>query len=148
MKTKVLPLAYRHIQEFLIKVCIPFFVYSICSMKLNTLFLIFSGYFIFRLEPAVLVQTPSLRFTRELIYSLQMCPRTYACQTFWPHLRMFLTGTNDLPHTLRFCLPLQMSTSMTIVSLSSHTPLILTSLNQFTTGHTLRNSTLPKTGLA
>lgn len=64
--------------------------------------------FFCRLVWAILDRTPSQRFTRALICSLQMCPRTYVCQGSWPHPQIFMCGTSDLPQTLRFCLPLQM----------------------------------------
>ena len=149
MKTKVLPPASRCGQEILTKVCVlfNFFVHSFFEIE-HLFFLIFSGFLLFRLERAVLVKTQSLRFTLALSYCLRMCLRTYVYQTSRPHPRMFLSGTNDLPLTLKFFLHLQMPTFLTTASLSLHMPLILKSLDQFTTGHTLRNSTLAKTGLA
>ena len=91
-------------------VCVPFyfFIHSFHGIEH-----FFFAFLLFRLERAVLVQIPSLRFTHALIYSLQMCLRTYVCRAFRPHLSMFLSGKNDFAHTLRFCLPLQMPTSMT-----------------------------------
>ena len=110
MKTKVPPPAYRRIQDFLTKVCVIFhcFLHSFHEVHHFFFSLIFFAFFLLRLEQAVLVQTPSLRFTRALINSLQNCPRTCMCLTFRSHPRMFLFGTSDLPPTLRFCLPLQM----------------------------------------
>ena len=131
MKTKVPPPAYRRIQEFLIEVCMPFycFIYFFYAVQHSFLFYFFFGVLFFRLERAVLVKTPSLRFTWALIYSLQMCSRTYACRVSWPHPRLFLSGTIDFSHILRFCLPSQMLTFMTMAYLSLHTSLILRSLN-------------------
>ena len=126
-----------------------FLLYSFVSCFLTWMFFLnFICVLLLRLEQAVLVQTPSLRCTRALICSLQMCLRIYVCRSSRPHLRMFHSGTIDLPRTLRFVLPLQLLTSMTMGSLSWHTPPILRSLDQFTIGLTGRTSTLPKTGLA
>ena len=82
------------------------------------------------------------------LFFAEMCPRTYVCRASWPHRRMFLNRTNVLPHNLRYSLPSQTPTCMTTVFLSLYTPMILMCLEQFTTGHTLRNSTSPKTSLA
>ena len=116
MKTKVPPPAYCRIQDFLTKVCVSFHLFLHSFHEVHHLF--FSLIFLFRLDQAVLVQTPSLRFTRALMYFLQMCPRTCVCLTFWSHSWMFLLGTNDLPPTLRFCLPSQIPTPMTTAFLS------------------------------
>ena len=147
MTTKIPPPAYRRIQEFLTKVCVPSYccVHSFHVIQ-HGFFLISFAFLHFRLGQAVLVQTPSLRFTWALIYSLPMCPRTYVFWASRPHLRMFLSRTSGLPLTLRFCLPSQMLTSMAMASSSLHTPPILRSLDQFTTGLTRRNSTLLRTG--
>ena len=110
VETKVPPPAYRRIQDFLTKVCVLFHCFLHSFHEVHHLFfsLIFFAFFLLRLEQAVLVQTPSLRFTRTLIYSLQICPRTCMCLTFRSHPRMFLFGTSHLPPTLRFWMPSQM----------------------------------------
>ena len=149
MRTKVPPPAYCRIQKFLTKVCVTFSCFSIHSYNWTLVYsLIFFGFLLCRLEQAVHVQIPSLRFTHGLIYSLQMCPRTYMCRASRPRPHTFFSETSDLTHILRSCLPSQMPTFMTTTFLSLHTPLILMCLDQFTTEHTLRNSTLPKIGLA
>ena len=68
----------------------------------HLIFFIFVQFWPCRLEVAVLVQIPNLRFTQELIHSLRMCMRTSLCRASRPHLRIILFGTNVLPHTLRF----------------------------------------------
>lgn len=139
MKTKIPPPAYRRIQEFLIKVYVSFYLFFLKKIY---------GFLLFSLERVILIKTPSLRFILALNYSLQMCLRTYMCRGSRPHPQMFLRGTSNLSHILRFCWPLQMPTSVTMESLSLCMSLILMSLDQFTIGHTPRNSTLPKSGLA
>ena len=137
MKLKIQPPAYRRIQEFIIKVFFPFscFILSFLTIQHSILyFLILFRYFLCRLELAVLVQTPSLRFIRALTYSLQMCPKTCLCLPFRSLPRMFLCGTSGRRFTSNFCLPLLVPTSMTMASLYSHTPLISRSLDQFTIG--------------
>ena len=149
MRSKVPPPAYRRIQEFLTKVCATILLFSRSFILIQQFFLIFFfGFLISRLERVVFVLIPSLRCTQGLIYSLQMCRRTSVCRASRHHRRMFLNGTSVLPLTLRFCLPLQTPTSMTMAFLSLHTPLILTCLDPYITGHIQRTSTLPKTGLA
>ena len=77
IKTKVPLLTYRRIQEFPTKVCMLFYYFSHSFHGIKHLFfLFFFDFLLFKLERAVLVQTPSLRFTQALIYHLLMCPRT------------------------------------------------------------------------
>ena len=61
MKTKVPPLAYHHIEEFLTKVCIPFFCFLHSYYRIQYLFLhlYFSKILLWRLEQAILDPTPS-----------------------------------------------------------------------------------------
>ena len=108
---------------------------------------IFYGFSSNKLERAILDRTPSQRFTHAFITTLRTCPRTCGCRESRPHPLIFLPRTNDPPHTWRFYLPLQTPTFMTTASSSLCTPLILMSLDQFTTGHKLRTSTLSKTRL-
>ena len=137
MKTNVPPPAYRRIQDFLTKVCMSFsclinsFLCVLPSLCLLVFFVFFS-----MLERAVLGQTLSLRFTRALTYFLLICLRTYVCRAFPQPHRMFFTGTNGLPITLRFCSPLQLPTFMTTTSSSLHMLLIVRSLDLFIIGHT------------
>ena len=154
MKSKIQPPAYRRIQEFIAKVYFQPLALSFHTVTSHFIFFLvfvllnlFACFFV-RLEPVVLVQTPSLSFTRVSISSSQMFPRICVCQTSLPHCLIFHVGTSVLLRTLKFCLPSLMPTSMTTVSSSLHMPLILRSLVQFTIGHTLRNSTLPRIGLA
>ena len=75
MKTKASPPAHRRIQEFITKDNVPSYCCIHSSHVIEHLFFYISFvFFLFKLDEAVLVQTPSLSFTRALIYSLQMCP--------------------------------------------------------------------------
>ena len=150
MNTKVPPPAYRRIQDFLTKVCVHFYCFSLSFNVFEHLFcfLILFSFFHFRLEQGVLIQTPSLRSIRALISCLQMCPRTYVSWASPPHPRMFLSRTSNLPLTSRFCLHLQMPTFMTMASSSLRMLPILKFRDQFITGLTRRNSMLPRTGSA
>jgi hypothetical protein len=149
MRIKVPAPAYRRIQEFLIKVTATFFSLFIHGINFFTSFCSISIHFLpCRLEGAGFVQIPSLRFTQGLICSLRISLRTSVYRASLPHFRMFLLGTNVLPHTLRFFLHSQPPTYMTTACFSLHTPLIQKCPERFTTGHTRKISTWPKIGSA
>ena len=82
IKTKLPPPAYHCIQEFLTKICIPFFsfLHSFHRYQYFIFHLHFSKVLHCKLERGVFNPTPSQRFTHALTYSLQTCPRTCGCR--------------------------------------------------------------------
>ena len=149
MKTETQPPAYRRIQDFIAKVYIPTLVLSFHTLKSRIRFHFIQYVCIFFSQVGAGRTRPNTKpkLHPGIDSSLPMCPKTCVCRTSRPHHHIFLSGTSGLL-ILRFCLPLLMPTSMTMVSSCLHMPLILRSLDQFTIGHTLRNSMLPKIDLA